>query len=112
MPLRTWLFVPADSEAKLAKAAAAGADALILDLEDSVVPTNRPQARVLAAEWLQTFRTQVTEGRKLARWVRINPLDSTDWRADLEAVIPAAPDGVMLPKASGPDAVQKLSAEL
>ncbi len=86
---RSYLFVPADSERKLEKAAAAGADALILDLEDSVAAAARPAARRLTAEFL--------DGRDDA-WVRVNPVDTADWEADLEAVMPACPAGIVLPK--------------
>ena len=86
---RSYLFVPADSERKLEKAAAAGADALILDLEDSVAAAARPAARRLAAEFL--------DGRDDA-WVRVNPVDTADWEADLEAVMAACPAGIVLPK--------------
>jgi len=92
MKLRSLLFVPADSERKLAKAASAQADALILDLEDSVVPANRPHARALAAEFLSD--------RPGPTWVRINPLSTPDALADLAAIVRAAPDGIMLPKAT------------
>ena len=111
MPLRSWLFVPGDSEQKLAKAAGAGADAVILDLEDSVVSANKVLARDLTVGWLHAHRTQLT-AQKVARWVRINPLDSPLWRDDLVSIMPGAPDGIMLPKASGPEAVQQLAAEL
>ena len=86
---RSFLFVPADSERKLQRAGSAGADALILDLEDSVAADARPDARLLAAEYLR--------GKKDV-WVRINPLDSNDAIADLEAVMPSAPAGIVLPK--------------
>jgi citrate lyase subunit beta/citryl-CoA lyase len=86
---RSFLFVPADSERKLEKAGSTGADALILDLEDSVVPSARPAARQLAAEYLQD---------KGNAWVRINPLESGDSAADLEAVMASAPAGIVLPK--------------
>lgn len=86
---RSFLFVPADSERKLQRAGSAGADALILDLEDSVTADARPDARVMAAEYLQ--------GKKDV-WVRINPLGSDDSIADLEAVMPSAPAGIVLPK--------------
>ncbi len=56
MALRSWLFVPGDSEKKLGKAAAVGADALILDLEDSVVIPSKPRARELTAAWLKAHR--------------------------------------------------------
>jgi citrate lyase subunit beta/citryl-CoA lyase len=95
---RSYLFVPADSERKLAKASDAGADALILDLEDSVVASARPAARELAADYL---------GGRDNVWVRINPIDSDDATADLAAVVPAAPAGIVLPKPrSAADAVQ------
>lgn len=94
---RSFLFVPADSERKLQKAGDAGADALILDLEDSVASEARPAARKLAAEYLA--------GSDNA-WVRINPIDTEDSVADLEAVMPGAPAGVVLPKPrSAADAV-------
>lgn len=86
---RSFLFVPADSERKLNRATSAGADAIILDLEDSVLPEARPDARLMAAEFLRG-KQQV--------WVRINPPDSDDLIADLEAVLPSAPAGIVLPK--------------
>ncbi len=112
MMLRSWLFVPGDSEKKLSKAAATGADAIILDLEDSVAPANKALARDLCAAWLGSHRQQVTDGKRQGRWVRINALDSHQWRDDLIAVLPGAPDGIMLPKSAGPESVQQLAAEL
>ena len=70
--MRSLLFVPADSERKLTKGLASGADALILDLEDSVAPANRPAARTLTAAFIAEARK--TERRPLL-YVRINPLD-------------------------------------
>ena len=112
MAMRSWLFVPGDSDKKLSKALDCGADAIIVDLEDSVAEENKAFARSFAGKWLTTHRQQIAAGRSSARWVRINALDTPHWRADLEAVLPGAPDGVMLPKASGPEAVQQLAAEL
>ena len=100
---RSYLFVPGDSDRKMKKAADAGADALILDLEDSVAPAARPEAR----EQIREFLTN----RKKA-WVRINPLDSDDAAADLEAVAPAMPEGIVLPKASGANDIARLAAML
>ncbi len=111
MAVRSWLFVPGDSEKKLSKVAASGADVVIVDLEDSVTPDNKPRAREMAREWLDAHRQQVTE-RRMGRWVRINALDSRMWRDDLLAVLPGAPDGIMLPKSAGPESVQQLGAEL
>ena len=91
---RSFLFVPADSERKLAKAAASEADAIIVDLEDSVSPSNRPKAREIAADFLVT-------GVAPDRWVRINPLDTGDSLDDLRAVVASAPTGIVLPKPHG-----------
>jgi len=87
--MRSFLFVPADSERKMEKAVGVDADALILDLEDAIVPDARPRARELAVDYLQG---------KSNVWVRINPLDSADAIPDLEAVLPGAPAGIVLPK--------------
>lgn len=97
------LFVPGDSERKLAKGDGSGADALILDLEDAVVPERRPHARGLVREYLSSRRG----ARRPAVWVRVNPLDSSDALADLAAVLPGAPDGIVVPKTgSGADVVK------
>lgn len=111
MLMRSWLFVPGDSEKKLGKAALTGADVIIVDLEDSVAPANKAAARDRARDWLIAHRQQVA-GRKFGRWVRINALDSRQWREDLIGVLPGAPDGIMLPKSAGPESVQTLGAEL
>ena len=100
---RSYLFVPADSERKLRKSAEVGADALILDLEDSVTPEARPAARELCREYLAD---------RLQAWVRINPLGSDDALADLEAVVPVAPLGIVLPKAEGAESVTRLAEML
>ena len=95
---RSFLFVPADSERKMDKAGGVGADAIILDLEDAVVAEARPAARQLAAGYLQD-RDDV--------WIRINPIDTDDSVADLDAVMAGAPLGIILPKArSAADAVE------
>ncbi len=112
MAMRSWLFVPGDSEKKLSKAAATGADVVILDLEDSVAESGKQRARELTRGWLDVYREHLTGGKKLGRWVRINALDSPFWREDLLAVLPGAPDGIMLPKSAGPDSVTQLAAEL
>lgn len=95
MPLRSLLFVPGDSERKQAKAENVGADALILDLEDSVEPSRLPVAREMVREYLASHK----QGPQL--WVRINPLDSGLALDDLAAVVRAAPVGILLPKVGG-----------
>jgi citrate lyase subunit beta/citryl-CoA lyase len=91
--MRSLLFVPADSERKLSRAPQSGADALILDLEDSVVPANRPLARRLAHSFLAS-----TGSDPFRRYIRINALASGAALEDLAAVVPGRPDGVLLPK--------------
>ncbi|MFN3746067.1 MAG: HpcH/HpaI aldolase/citrate lyase family protein [Hyphomicrobiaceae bacterium] len=107
--MRSLLFVPGDSERKLTKALACGADALILDLEDSVAPANRPAARALSAAFVRDTRAGA---RSPLLYVRINPLDGRDWEADLEAVMPAKPDGIILPKPHSGEDVHRLSIAL
>jgi citrate lyase subunit beta/citryl-CoA lyase len=104
--IRSFLFIPADSEKKLAKADASGADAIILDLEDAVAPVNKSLARDLTRAFLKD-RPKV--GRSYQIWVRINPLDTDLALPDLAAVVAAAPDGIMLPKPEGPADVLKLT---
>ena len=91
--MRSLLFVPADSERKLAHSLKSGADALILDLEDSVVPANRPSARTQARAFLDETRSA-----GIARYVRINALVSDAALDDLTAVLPGKPEGILLPK--------------
>ena len=102
MKLRSFLFVPGDSERKAEKAAATSADALILDLEDAVIPERLDFARNLVREFLQS-----KPDRKVQQlWVRVNPVSTPLALADLAAVMPGAPDGILLPKAdSAADAV-------
>lgn len=99
---RSYLFVPGDSERKLTKAEHSGADALIIDLEDSVQPEARPAARNLAKEFLSGTHAPET-------WVRVNPLDSVDALEDLRAVLPGEPHGIVLPKPEGARDVNQLS---
>ena len=106
MKLRSLLFVPADRPERFAKAAASGADALILDLEDSVAPEKKDVGRAAVAEWLAGDRAGVTT------FVRVNPLDGDLTDADLAAVLPGRPDGLLLPKAEGAKSVEALVAKL
>lgn len=91
--LRSMLFVPGDSEKKQAKAFSSQADALILDLEDSVSPARLPVARQMVRAYLAEHPRQ-----NQAVWVRINPLQTDLALQDLAAVMPGRPDGIVLPK--------------
>lgn len=102
MRLRSLLFVPGDRPERFAKAAASGADALILDLEDSVVPAQKAAARDAVAAALAA-------PRDAALFVRVNPLDSAFIDDDLAAIAGGRPDGLVLPKAAGADDVIALS---
>ncbi|WP_234033095.1 HpcH/HpaI aldolase/citrate lyase family protein [Erythrobacter rubeus] len=104
--MRSWLFAPGDSERKMAKAIASEADIALLDLEDSVTPENKAAAREAVASAIAG-----AEDRSRV-WVRVNPL-SGDWtEGDLDAVVPAGPGGIFLPKAGGGHDVERLDAML
>jgi citrate lyase subunit beta/citryl-CoA lyase len=105
MILRSLLFIPADSEKKLGKADDCGADAVIFDLEDAVAPSRKPVAR----ELLGTFLAERPAGKRNGQlWVRINPVDTPLALEDLAAVVAHQPDGIMLPKAEGPEDLLQL----
>jgi len=101
--LRSMLFVPGDSEKKLAKAASTQADALILDLEDAVSVERIAMAREMVCDYLK----QHPRGKQ-AVWVRINPLQTELALHDLAAVMPGRPEGIMLPKTLNANDVIKL----
>lgn len=104
MKLRSLLFVPGDRPERFAKAALSGADAIIIDLEDSVSPDNKAKARDAAAEWLSS-------GRKGVRtFIRVNAENSHMTQDDLNAVLPYLPDAIVLPKAEGARSVNWLCA--
>lgn len=94
--MRSWLFAPGDSARKMEKAAASAADIVLLDLEDAVAEAEKPAARVLVHDFLEG---RGEDRRRL--WVRVNPLDGPHTLADLAAVMPGRPGGIMLPKANG-----------
>ena len=94
---RSWLFVPGDSERKLAKGPSTGADVLILDIEDSVSPARKPVARKMIGEYLSSASRA---GAPL--WVRINGLHTPYWEEDVEAAMAGSVDGIVLPKPRSP----------
>jgi citrate lyase subunit beta / citryl-CoA lyase len=105
MRLRSPLFAPGDSERKMTKAIASEADAVILDLEDSVAAPSKPTARAMVPEVVRA-----NSGRDLI--VRVNPRGTPWYLADLAAVVPAAPRAVMLPKCSGAEDLATLDHHL
>ena len=103
---RSWLFVPGDSEKKIAKIDGCGADAIILDFEDAVAPDRKDAARSIAADYLASCGP----GDRPAKvWVRVNPFDTGLTQDDLAAVLSARPDGIVQPKIEGPADVSRLS---
>ena len=105
LKLRTLLFAPGDSARKSEKALASAADAVILDLEDSVAPTAKQAARDTVAALLPTLtRPGVV--------VRINPRETPLYLPDLAAIVPGRPAAVMLPKCSGPHDIAALDHHL
>jgi citrate lyase subunit beta/citryl-CoA lyase len=107
--MRSLLFVPGDSARKLEKALGSGADALILDLEDSVALASKQEARRVAADFLRQATGQA--GRPLL-FVRVNGLTTGLTDADLDGVMQAGPDGIVLPKTVGGKDVSHLGAKL
>jgi citrate lyase subunit beta / citryl-CoA lyase len=101
MNARSFLFVPGDSDKKLARGGDSGADALILDLEDSVAPERKAIARDMIADYLRSHRP----GPQL--WVRINPLEEGGLD-DIVGVVGAGPAGLVVPKADHPRALQRI----
>lgn len=105
MRLRSLLFVPGDRPDRMEKALGLDADALILDLEDAVALEAKPAAREMTTAFLRSAK----RGPKL--FVRINPLGSGLIDDDLEAVLDAKPDALILPKAEGATSVRALAAK-
>lgn len=107
--MRSLLFVPGDSTRKLTKAMDAGADVLVLDLEDSVATDGKIAARATVRDFLKSVGG-TTPRPKL--YVRVNALDTGLLDGDLDEVLKGSPDGIMLPKCGGGDDIILLDAKL
>ena len=105
--MRSWLFAPGDSEKKMSKAVNGSADVVIFDLEDAVATENKPLARQMVHDFLKA-----NSQHSKRMWVRVNPLDGPYTLADLAAIIPANPGGIMLPKVFGRKDVEVLDRYL
>jgi citrate lyase subunit beta/citryl-CoA lyase len=107
--MRSFLFIPGDSRKKLDKGMSSGADALLLDLEDSIAPTNKIEARATTLAFLR----EVVPAKPRPRiYVRVNGLATGLIDDDLDAIIPGRPDGVLFPKAEGGRAVIHCDAKI
>lgn len=103
MRLRSLLFVPGDSARKFAKASVVGADVLILDLEDSVAPSQKDAARAMVADLLDDATPH-----DWAFFVRVNPFDTGLTLADLAAVVKPGLDGILVPKSNGAGDIDRI----
>ncbi|MFZ5735238.1 MAG: HpcH/HpaI aldolase/citrate lyase family protein [Pseudomonadota bacterium] len=103
--MRSFLFVPGDSTRKYESAKKTAADALILDLEDSIAPDQKATAREITLGMLKDGGRQA--GKKY--YVRVNALDTGMTCIDLAAIMPGKPDGIMLPKCAGADDINQLA---
>jgi len=107
--MRSFLFVPADGGKKLDKAMHSGADAVIVDLEDSIAPEGKAAARTSAADFLRQAGKSAQRPRLV---VRVNSIQSGMIDADLDAIVGARPDAIMLPKAQGGASIVHADAKL
>ncbi len=108
-PWRSRLYLPGDQPDLLPNAGLFGADCLILDLEDSVIPARKAEARVLARRALETQRSFFGSS---ALVVRVNPLSGPFGRDDLAELAGSLPDAILLPKCESAADVTELAAEL
>jgi citrate lyase subunit beta/citryl-CoA lyase len=107
--MRSLLFIPGDSPRKLDKGLGSGADALLIDIEDSIAPSRKDEARAITVSFLMAARSAKDRPRL---FVRVNGFATGLTDADLDAVIAGQPDGIMLPKAEGGAAVTHCDAKI
>jgi citrate lyase subunit beta / citryl-CoA lyase len=107
--MRSLLFVPGDDERKLGKALTSGADAIIIDLEDSVASARKAEARTISRAFIAEVKQTDTRPKLI---LRVNPLGGGETDADLDGVMPAGPDMIMLPKSRTGSDITLLSAKL
>ena len=107
--MRSLLFIPGDSPRKLDKGIGSGADALLLDLEDSIAPERKAEARSTTVAFLKEARAAKNRPRL---YVRVNGLATGLTDGDLDAVVAGHPDGIVFPKAEGGAAVTHCDAKI
>ncbi|MEZ5680420.1 MAG: aldolase/citrate lyase family protein [Erythrobacter sp.] len=110
--MRSWILVPADNDKALATVANAGANVVVVDLARGGHAEKQAKTRLLARDWLASHREQVVAARRFSRWARVAPGDSPHWREDLEAVMEATPDGIVLGGCGGQDDIQQFAGLL
>lgn len=107
--MRSYLFAPGDQPRKLEKAMQSGADAVLVDLEDSISAARKAEARKIAAGFLKEVHAMPSRPRL---FVRVNGIESGLIDDDLDLVMAGRPDGILLPKADGGVSVMHLDAKL
>ena len=110
--MRSWILVPADKDKALGEAGSSGSDVVVLDMARAAADDAKLHTRLVARDWLKSHREQVTRSRRFSRWVRIGPMTSAYWRADLEAVLEGAPDGILLAECNDTEELKHLAAAL
>ena len=110
--MRSWILVPADNDKALASVANAGADVVVVDLARGGHAEQQAKTRLQARDWLISHREQVVAARRFARWARIVPGESPHWREDIEAVMEARPDGLVLGGCGSQDDIQQFAGLL
>lgn len=110
--MRSWILVPADNDKALGSVATAGADVVVVDLARGGHAEKQARTRLQARDWLASHRAQVVATKRFARWARIVPGDSPHWREDLEAVMEAGPDGIVVGGCGSQDDIQQFAGLL
>ncbi len=110
--MKSWLIARVDNEELLSIAATSGAGVVVADCGYATSDRKKGEAREAARDWLASHRQQVLAQGRFERWARISPIHDPAWRADLEVVMQAGPEGLLLPECSGPDQLQQLAAEI
>lgn len=110
--MKSWLIARADDETLLGTAATSGASVVVVDCGYAAGDRTKDEARRRARDWLASHRQQVLAHARFWRWVRISPIHDAAWREDLDTVMQASPEGILLPECNGPSQLQELAARL
>ena len=110
--MASWLLVPADKDKPVMGAAAAGADAVVLDLSRALPEIAQAKARETARDWLAAQQHQVLASKRFQRWVKISGLSSPHWQEDLVQVLHGRPDGLMVADVSAHSELQEIAGAI
>lgn len=110
--MRSWIVIPADNDEALISGAVAGAEAVVIDLARGGNADTMARMRLRARDFLSSHRQQVVATRSFQRWARVSSLDTSHWRADLDAVMEARPDGIVLSGCTGAAQIRQFASVL